>query len=170
MKNQYKVTKKLLRQWMTENMYKGVQLGLNIGWAFFGVLCAVLLIVDAETMTDYIIYGALLALCLYMAVLRIFPLTAVQYKRMAKVYGEENWTRTIDFGEDCITLSEGTISARYEYKDIMSIREKGNSIWLTARNRTVLRLYKDAFVGGDWEQCKALLHECKDGSKPTQQL
>ncbi len=162
MKNEYKVTKPLLRRWMTENMYKGVQLGLNIGWAFFGVLCTVLLIVDAETVTDYIIYGALLALCLYMAVLRIFPLTAVQYKRMAKTYGEENWLRTIDFGEDCITLSEGTISAKYQYKDIMQIREKGNAVWLTARNRTVLRLYKDAFVDSSWEECEALLNDRKD--------
>ena len=164
MKNQYKVTKKLLRLWMTENMYKGVQLGLNIGWAVFGVLCILLLITDAETMTDYLIYGALLALSLYMAVLRIFPITSAQYKQMAKVYGEENWTRTIDFGEDCITLSEGTISASFQYKDIMSIREKGNKIWLKARNRTVLRLYKDAFVDGTWEECRELLHDRKDNA------
>ena len=164
MKNQYKVTKKLLRQWMTENMYKGIQLGLNIGWAIFGVLCILLLIIDAETVTDYLIYGALLALCLYMAVLRIFPITSVQYKQMAKVYGEENWNRTIDFSEDCITLSEGTISASFQYKDIMSIREKDNKIWLKARNRTVLRLYKDAFVDGTWEDCKALLHDRKDNA------
>ena len=162
MKNEYKVTKKLLRRWMTENMYKGVQLGMNIGWAIFGVLCIVLLIVDAVTPTDHIIYGALLALCLYLAVLRIFPLTAVQYKRMAKTYGEENWTRTIDLGEDCITLSEGTISATYQYKDIMKIREKDNAVWLTARNRTVLRLYKDAFVDGTWEECRELLRDRKD--------
>lgn len=164
MKNQYKVTKKLIRQWMTENMYKGVQLGLNIGWAVFGVLCILLLITDADTMTDYLLYGALLALCLYMAVLRIFPITSVQYKQMAKVYGEENWTRTIDFGEDCITLSEGTISASFQYKDIMSIREKGNKIWLKARNRTVLRLYKDAFIDGTWEECRELLHARKDNA------
>ena len=145
-------------------MYKGVQLGLNIGWAFFGILCTILLIVDAETVTDYIIYGALLTLCLYMVVLRIFPITSAQYKRMSKIYGEENWTRTIEFGEDCISLSEGTISAKYQYKDIMSIREKGNKIWLTARNRTVLRLYKDAFVDGTWEECKSLLHERKDNA------
>ena len=163
MKNEYKVTKSLLRRWMAENMYKGVQLGLNIGWAFFGVLCAVLLITDAESVSDYLIYGALLALCLYMVVLRIFPLTAVQYKRMAGIYGEENWIRTITFGEDCITLSEGTISASYQYKDIMKLREKGNAVWLTARNRTVLRLYKDAFIGSTWEDCRQLLLDRKDG-------
>lgn len=164
MKNEYKVTKKLLRQWMTENMYKGVQLGMNIGWAVLGVLCIVLMIFYAGSAADYALYGALLALCLYMAALRIFPLTAVQYKRMAKIYGEENWTRTIDFGEEHITLTEGTISAVFEYKDIMRIHEKGNKVWLTARNRTVLRLYKDAFIGGDWEECKTLLHDRKDNA------
>ncbi len=164
MKNEYKVTQKLLRQWLTENMYKGVQLGMNIGWAALGVLCTALMIFQSEGVADYILYGALLAFCLYMAVLRIFPITSAQYKRMAKMYGEENWTRTIDFGDECITLSEGTISAKYEYKDIMRIREKGNKIWLTARNRTVLRLYKDAFIGGNWEECKTLLHERKDNA------
>lgn len=163
MKNEYKVTKKLLRRWMTENMYKGVQLGMNIGWAVLGALCVVLMIFNAADVTDYVIYGALLVLCVYMAVLRIFPLTAVQYRRMAKIYGEENWTRTITFGDENITLSEGTISAAFEYKDIMSIREKDNSVWLNARNRTVLRLYKDAFVDGSWDECKELLHARKDG-------
>ncbi len=163
MKNQYKVTKKLLRQWLTENMYKGFQLGLNIGWAVLGVFSTGLLIFACESISDYVMFGAIIALCVYMVWLRIYPITSVQYRRMAKVYGEENWLRTYDFGEDCITLSEGTISARYSYSDIMSIREKGGRIWLTARNRTVLRLYEDAFIGGTWEDCKALLKEKSEG-------
>ncbi len=157
MKNQYKVTKKLLREWLTENMYKGFQLGLNIGWAALGIFSIFLMIFSCEDTADYVLFGVIIALCVYMCWLRIFPVTSVQYRRMAKIYGEENWVRTIDFGEDCITLSEGTISAAYAYKDIMSIREKGSRIWLTARNRTVLRLYKEAFIGGTWEECKALL-------------
>ena len=57
---------------------------------------------------------------------------------------------------------EGTISAAFEYKDIMSICEKDNSVWLNARNRTVIRIYKDAFVDGTWDECKSLLHARKD--------
>ncbi len=157
MKNQYKVTPKLLRQWLTENMYKGIQLALNIGWAVLGIFSIVMMIFASDSVDDYIVYGVILLLCVYMGWLRIFLLAAVQYKRMAKVYGEQQWTRTITFSEEGITLCEGTISASYRYEDIMSIREKENKIWLTARNRTVLWLYKDAFTDGSWEECRELL-------------
>lgn len=159
MKNEYVVTKKLLRSWVTENMYKGMQLGFNIGWAAFALACLAMLIFAAKGAFDYFIYGALFVICAYNAYFRIFPVAAAQYRRMSKTYGTDNWTRTIEFGDERITLSEGTISAEYEYSDIVKIGEKDNIIRLTARNRTVLRLYRDAFVGGTWEDCRELINQ-----------
>ena len=140
-------------------MYKGMQLYINIGWAAFGILAVVLLIFAANSTLDYVLFGVMLVLGVYNAFLRIFLVSAMQYRRMAQTYGTENWTRTILFGEEKITLSEGTMSADFEYGDILRIREKGNNIWLTMKNRTVIRLYKDAFADSSWEDCRAFIDE-----------
>lgn len=159
MKNEYQVTKKLFRSWVTENMYKGMQLYINIGWAAFGILAVVLLIFSADSTLDYVLFGVMLVLGVYNAFLRIFLVSAVQYRRTAQVYGTENWTRTITFGDEKIYLTEGNASADFEYGDIIRIKEKDNNIWLTMKNRIVVRLYKDAFVDCGWEDCRAFIDE-----------
>lgn len=50
---------------------------------------------------------------------------------------------------------------RFDYSDIINIWEKGNKIWLDASNKAVLRLYRDAFVESDWDECKGRLSKMK---------
>lgn len=156
MVNQYRVTRKLFRSWAWENNIKGFRLVMMCMWCLIA-----LMILIAMFLLRYIsiIYTLFFLFCLYRAFLRNLVVARVQYRRLATTYGEENWVRTITFNEDGIELSEGKMTARYAYSDIVEIREKQNKIWLIAGNKTVIRLYRDAFINTDWDTCKDLLQK-----------
>ena len=59
-------------------------------------------------------------------------------------------------------VTEGNVSVsslRLPYSDIVSIKEEGNKVWLVLKTKKVVRLYKDKFVGGSWEECRSFLEE-----------
>ncbi len=155
-KNEYQLTKKLYRTWLVENMLKGPQLVMMIIWSVFALCMGVMAVVSY--LQGFCILMMLFGL--YRAFGRIFVIGSRQYKFWAERYGtEEDWTRTITFNEKEIELSEGCITVKYAYEDIVEIKEKENRIWLNARNKTVIRMYRDAFVEGTWEECKQLIQE-----------
>jgi len=152
MKNEYTVTWKLYRSWCIENMLTGIKLCFTIFWALWGFLC---LWLSFSQRSHIFLLVALYSL--YWAFLR-FPLIAKkQYRTLADVYGQTDWTRTILFEDDKITESEMTTTTQTSYSDITDIREKGDNIWLILNTKMVIRLYKSAFVGTDWETCKAFI-------------
>ena len=153
--NEYQVTWERYRSWAAENMAKGARLAMMIMWCVFTLLCLALIIIENSKFSS--LYFLLAAFGIYRAFFRIFVIARSQYRRLAQNYGKENWTRRIAFEDDGIILTEGNFSLRYDYSDIINIREKGNKIWLEASNKTVLRLYRDAFVESDWDECKSRL-------------
>lgn len=162
--NEYKVTWKLYRSWATENMAKGSRLAMMIVWCVFALACLVLGIVFWPEFRLFYLVMALFGI--YRAFLRNFVVSKAQYRRLAQAYGTQDWVRRITFEEDGISLTEGNFSYKYAYADIKEVREKGNKIWLFAANKTVLRLYRDAFVEGtDWGECKARLDEMVQDSQ-----
>lgn len=150
--NEYKVTKKLYRQWGFENAIKGVQLVFNILWIVLSIFVLLLAMLESGDFLYYIIF----AFCIYNAFFRWWVVTNFQYRILAKRYNCENWTRRIYFDQDTIRIEEASISVKYIYSDIVQIKEKDNSVWLKASNKTVIRLYKDCFVESTWEDCKKL--------------
>ena len=155
--NEYRVTWKVYRSWACENMLKGPRLVMAVIWCLMAVGFIVLGIVNDLNLDILCFWMAVF--CIYRAFFRVFVLAKGQYRMLAKTYGGENWTRRIAFEEDGISLTEGNASVRYAYSDIVNIREKGNKIWLDAANKTVLRLYRDAFVESGWEECRHKLDE-----------
>lgn len=152
MKNEYCITWKLYRSWAFENLFKGARLTFLIIWSLF---CLVSLWLGLSGFNIFYIFLAIF--CFYRAVLRTLLFAKKQYKTLVKMYGKENWTRTITFEDSCISLIEGPISIQYSYTDLAGIREKDNKIWLIFNNSTVIRLYKNAFVDSDWTECKSLI-------------
>lgn len=130
-------------------MAKGANLVMTVIWCVLMLWC--LFLVSAM---GSLLFGILALFCIYRAFFRIFVIARVQYRRLAQLNGGENWVRRIAFEEDGIILTEGDSSYHVAYSEIVNIREKGNKIWLDAANKTVLRLYKDAFVESDWEECR----------------
>ena len=152
MKNQYKVTKKLYMSWALQNMSIGISLGMVIMWL---VLTAILVV--CAVFLKHWLYWAAAAYSLYRALVRPLLATSLQYERMAKIYGEKDWLRTIELTEDGILLYENTSSAAYTYSDIRKLTEKGNVVRLSLGRKGSVRLYKDAFVDCSWEECKEFI-------------
>ena len=158
MKNEYTVTWELYRSWVTENMFRGVYLAMMLMWLALGIVLLVLAFLVSSVI--YKILCIFMCLfCVYRGLFRNYVLVHTHYRHLAKMYGGENWIRTVEISDNCITLSEGNNSAEFLYSDIADISEKDNKIWLKTKKRTVIRLYKDAFVSGSWEECRALLEE-----------
>lgn len=149
MKNEYQVTWKQYKSWAVEGMFSGVKLFFLIVWCLFGGVTLYLGIAGR-----LYIYCFLSVFCFYRAFLRTVLLAKRQYKLLAEQYKKENWTRSIMFEEDQITIVEENISMKYEYSSVVGIREKKDKIWLYMGDKSVIRLYKSAFVDTDWEKCK----------------
>lgn len=160
--NEYQVTWKLYRFWAAENMAKGARLVMMVIWCVIALLCLVLAIAAGSGFKS--LFFVLAVFGIYRAFFRIFVIAKSQYRRLALSYGNENWTRRIAFEDDGITLSEGKASFHYDYSDTVNVREKGNRIWLDASDKTVLRLYKDAFVESGWEECKSRLSKLEENA------
>lgn len=151
MKNEYPVTWRLYQLWTLESMGKGVQLVFSIIWYVMGLVA--IGVVASGVFSVLFIFLALF--CFYRAFFRYFLKARKRYKAQAKKFGTKNWLRTITFEEDRLTVSEGAVTTEYLYADLTGIQEKKDKIWLTYKNKTVLRLYQGAFVGTDWAACKA---------------
>lgn len=157
MKNEYEVTWTIYRSWAVESMFRGKRLVFMIGWLVFGIVFLV------GAITDRVVFLPFCALyCFYRAVLRNVLLAKKQYDTLAKNYGTKNWKREILFEKNEITLIEGNVRLQFNYENIGDIREKGNKIWITFKNQTVLRLYHSAFVHTDWMECKRHMLSCRE--------
>ena len=62
--------------------------------------------------------------------------------------------RTIEFLDDEIVLTDHTSVSKFQYSNIEKIKEKNNVVMIFMNHNLALRLYKDAFVEGSWEECK----------------
>lgn len=152
MKNEYKVTWEVFKIWLAENRLKKPQIFFTAFWVVFGVC-----IIGMSVAYGYAPFMAFALLCFYRAFLRNFLFAKRQYKTLAKTYGQEDWLRTITFGEEEILLSEGNITERFRYSDIDAVKEKDNRAWILFKDQKVLRLYKDKFIDSDWDECKELI-------------
>lgn len=162
MKNEYCITWNLYKSWITANMFKGKSLFFRIFWCILLVLMIVfgiisLNIYDVKAISIYFFLLALL--CLYNAFLRHILLAKKTYRKLSETYGKENWTRTILFENDNILLINNNVSIKYKYSDIVGIKENGNEIFVIFNNKSFIRLYKSAFIGCDWNECKKFLQD-----------
>lgn len=164
-KNEYQITWPLFRSWARENACKGRQLLFSIIWAVFAVAVLMINIYSGGVF----LYHFLFIFALYCAFLNWIPAAKKQYNALAKLYGSENWTRTITFEDSRIVVQEGETTVKYRYKEILMFREKGNKIWLYASNNSVIRMYRDCFVDSTWEECKDFLREKAGRKKPLEE-
>ena len=161
MKNEFQVTKDLYMSWGRENMRKGSRLKFRILWCITAILliCFIVLLKMAGDGRMYLYaYGvAMTVYCFYRAFFRDLVLTGSQYRRNVKIFGSENWVRTIEFKEEEIVCKDGSVTVRTPYSEIAGMRDDGNKIWLDTKKKMVIRLYKDKFIGGDFEKFKKFI-------------
>ena len=61
--------------------------------------------------------------------------------------------------DDEIILTDHTSVSKLKYSNIEKIKEKNNVVMIFMNHNMALRLYKDAFVEGSWEECKKKIND-----------
>ena len=162
MKNEYKITKELIQLWAKEYHLRGARNKISFAiWFLLGLFCvAAWIIAIAVQLTWAIIVLALyIALIVYKLAFSRFVVWNRRYKVLARSYGVSEWMRSHEFNDEGITITDHTSVAVWKYENINDFTEKGNVVMIYLNDNYAIRLYKDAFVEGSWEACKALLTE-----------
>jgi len=158
MKNEIKINKKEIMSWAKHYYLEGVANKI-----MFALLC-MLLAISLAMLTLLFLFGGdwinwyLSIFFLFLAVYKLFferfVIWSQRYKVASKNFGVDEWTRTTEFRDDGILLTECTSTMQFKYQNIKKIKEKDNLIMILFNNNQALRLYKDTFVEGTWEECK----------------
>lgn len=161
MKNEYKVTKELIKSWAREyhligaaNVVSFVMLCISCGLGVLAVVMSVMGI--GGWLTSY--FGVLLIfLAIYKLFFARFVIWNKRYKMWSTAYGVAEWIRSHEFAEDEIVLTDHNSVVRMRYENIVEIKEKGNTVLIVFKGNSAMRIYKDTFTEGSWEECRALL-------------
>ena len=163
MKNEYKITKDLIKSWAKEyHIHGAANIFLFILWCIVGVIGFFGLIFSVAMSLDWKIiylYALMLIIAIFKLFIQRFIVCSKRYKLYSTTYGVTEWMRTTEFLDDEIVLTDHTSVTKFKYSNIQRIKEKGNVVMIFMNNNMALRLYKDAFVEGSWEECKRILFE-----------
>ena len=163
MKNEYKITKELLRSWAKEyHIHGAANIFLFILWCVVGIIGISGLIFSIALHTDWIVvylYALMLVIAVFKLFIQRFIIWSKRYKLYSITYGVTEWMRTTEFLDDEIVLTDHTSVSKFKYSNIQKIKEKNNVVMIFMNNNMALRLYKDAFIEGSWEECKERLLE-----------
>lgn len=160
MKNEYKITKALMMSWVkdfpiftvsTAIIYILYSIAAIIGFILLGTLLAM----GGES-SDYIVAILILIISLYRLFFSRIVRTVSTYNRLSSMFDATEWVQTVEFCEDKIKVTLHSSNGEYDYRQIKKVVERKNQAFVIFKNG-VLRLYKDAFVEGSWEECKEKL-------------
>ena len=165
MRNEYKITKDLMKSWAKEYYKNGgaytARLILLVLVAICEVGCAVYFLRFPVYHLLSLAAMVIFLFALYCIFLQPKVLYLKRYKMNSKIYGVTEWIRSVDFGDDEITVTDHNSVYKYRYADIKRIKEKNDRVIVFFKFNLAIILYKDAFVTGSWEECKKLLTEKK---------
>ena len=166
MKNEYKITKDLIKSWAKEyHLHGAANIFFFILWCFGGIIGIAGLIFSIMLELDWIVvylYVLMLVISLYKLFIQRFVIWSRRYKLYSTTYGVSEWMRTAEFFDDEIVLTDHSFVSKFKYGNIQKIKEKNDVVMIFMNNNMALRLYKDAFVEGSWEECKKLILEKKE--------
>ncbi len=156
--NKYQVTKQLYKDWAKENKkYK-----------YFKILWWIVTILSIVSSLEAIInnhiedaYGLLFAAYgLFMIIFgNNYFFVERYYKALVRFYKKDNWERKIKFFNDYFeTIDAGINQVKFQYNDISNI-EKNNECLKIKLNNGYIRIYKNAFVKSNFEECEQFLND-----------
>ena len=160
MKNEYKVTREtILSEAKGYHFRSPLRIFFFAFWClagvFWGAMSALLFVLGSW------IYGGIGVLVLLLCIYKLFisPARYFQnkYRALAAQHRVPEWTRTFVFGEEEILLTDHKATIKIKYTDIKRVKEKGNTVLLILGGNLLMRIYKDAFTEGTWEECKEKL-------------
>lgn len=161
MKNEYKITKDLIKSWAKEyHIYGAANITLFILWCVAGIIGIAGLYFSIMLRTGLLIiyiYAFILVMAVFKLFIQRFIVWSSRYKLYSTTYGVTEWMRTTEFLDDEIVLTDHTSISKFKYSNIKKIKEKNNVVMIFMNNNMALRLYKDAFIEGSWEECKEII-------------
>ncbi len=161
MKNEYKITKKEMISWAKEyHLHGAANIILFVLWCVVGLIglgTIILLSLVGGYWINWYLSILFLSLSVFKLFFSRFVVWSKRYKLYSTTYGVSEWMRTTEFLDDEIILTDHTSVSKLKYSNIEKIKEKNNVVMIFMNNNLALRLYKDAFVEGSWEECKKKL-------------
>ena len=165
MKNEYKITKDLIKSWAKEYHIHGASnVFLFVLWCVVGIVGIAGTAFSIALHTDWMVvylYGLILLIAIFKLFIQRFIIWSKRYKLYSTIYGVAEWIRTTEFLDDEIVLTDHTSVSKFKYSNIQKIKEKNNVVMIFMNNNMALRLYTDAFVEGSWDKCKQIIIEKK---------
>ena len=142
------------RQLLPENFFRFSLVGMAV-CALALVYCLLFLPGDYNAMVSPAV-SFLLCLMLF-----FFPsLTAqIVYRNTKKLHGGIVPETVVQFSNDEISMTEGTLSVRFQYRQITKIRETGNLYVLMLGKNSGIILEKNSFTIGNFEAFRSFLPE-----------
>jgi hypothetical protein len=172
MKNEYTITKRLMRSWAKGGWFNSADNMFRLLLVCFGTVVIIFLpylfihlfsFSSGDEIPD-ILYtfcfysyhiGALLVLVLIPFAPRIWYVR--KYNTFCKNYSVKEWQRVTEFTEDEIIVTDHKSIFKYQYRTIRRVKERGNVVHIFLKSGTEIIIHKDAFVKGSWEKCKSLI-------------
>lgn len=160
--NQYKVTKERYMSWFKMSQKTGIQLKITIMWS---VILLILLAAAGVVLVHPMIgdplpwislEGVFILFACYHLFFRRRLMASRMYDMMAQRFGKD-WERTIDFQNDKIVIVEGAFEVKYPYREISSVRSKGDLILIETEKKLVIHAYKDTFIEGDYPKFRRFI-------------
>ncbi len=165
MKNEYKITKDLMKSWAKEyHLHGRANIVTFAIWCVFGMI-GILGLAFSTALNVWLgiyIYSLIVILAVFKLFIARFVVWSKRYKLYSTIYGVTEWLRTTEFLDDEIVLTDHTSVTKLKYSNIEKIKEKDNVVMIFLNHNMALRLYKDAFVEGSWEDCKKIILEKKE--------
>ena len=160
MKNEYKITKDLMMSWAKDfpifTVTTAILYNLYSFSALVGFFLLASLLATGGESSDYLIAILILIISLYRLFFSRIVRTVNTYKQLSSTFKTTEWVQTVEFCEDKIKVTLHTSTGEYSYSQIKKIVERKKQVFIVFKNG-ILRLYKDAFIEGSWEECKEKL-------------
>ncbi|MBR5273562.1 MAG: hypothetical protein IKU25_09280 [Clostridia bacterium] len=157
MKNQYTVNKKLFMEWAKEYHLVGARIIISfVLFCLIGLisLARILFSIVYNEYTLLFPYVAVFILSVYYLFFSRFRVMSNRFKTLARIYGVDEWIKTVEFGDDVITIYDHNNISVFQYSNIKKIKEKDNRVAILLKTYAAIRVYKDKFIEGNWEECK----------------
>lgn len=161
MKNEYKINKALMMSWAKRYIVNGaVNVILLVLWIFVGVSALALIAlysIKGGDVLDWYIAIIMLLLSVYKLFISRFIVISRRHAVYARIYGVSEWTRTTEFTDTEIIMTDHSAKTVLKYENLKRIKEYGNEVIIFFNDNIATRIYKDAFTEGSWEECNTLI-------------
>ena len=161
MKNEYNVNKEEIISWSKGYLIRSA---LGITWIclyvilfLIGVALITLLALGGGDPLKWGVAVIAIILPIYRLFFSQYVFARSKYKMLSKTYGVTEWIRTIELTDEDIVVTDHTSLMRFKYSNLRKIIDRDKKVLLLFTNNLSVRLYKDKFTEGTWQECKEML-------------